>query len=283
VKVSLAGRQPLLRAEMRISDLGEKPVLIDASRLKLAGPLELTATAALTHVHAGQDRPIVLRLPASDNVASYLQRMNLLDQIAVQTNVVGRTPLDFRTDRSTTLLEVTSVSPATQQAVLKQLRSLTLANIPAPLGDRVVRGIAEILGNALEHGSSDTGTFIAAQIYSGRTTRQPRLEVAVADTGIGVLEHLRRTRHQDYVRLTSAEGLRRALRKGVTGTEEHRGYGLADLFAGTGEAGKARVVLRSGNGLARVTWRGTTRRVVRQTTRCNVAGTWVLVRVTFHH
>ena len=282
--ISLTGRQPLLRTEMRITDAGQEPVVIDARHLKFAGPLELAATAALTHVYAASNAPISLRLPDCDAVTSYLQRMNVLEYVSSDTKIIGPTPLDTRTDCSKKLLEVTPVYPATQMALIAQLRIITQANFRTPLGDRVLKAIAELIENAVTHGFSDVGAFASAQVYTGRTTRVPRMEFAIVDTGIGVLEHLRQSRQTDHFRIaTCADGLRGALMRGptTTGTCEVRGHGLADLFARTGELGPTQVVLRSGNGLARVTRRGTASRTLRRTTECSVTGTWAWARVPF--
>lgn len=284
--ISLPGSQPLLRTEMHVTDVGQEPLVIDARRLKLASPLELAATAALTHVYASSNAPITLLLPNCDGVASYLQRMNVLNHVSSDTKIIGRTPMDTRTDCSKKLVEVTPVSPATQSALIEQLRIITQANFQAPLGDRVLKAIAELVENAVTHGISDLGAFASAQVYTGRTTRQPRLEFAVVDTGVGVLEHLRRSRRIDQTRLaTCADGLRGAFRRdaAITSTGEVRGYGLTDLFARTGELGPAHVVLRSGNGLARVTRRGAACKTLRRTTECSVTGTWAWARVTFPH
>jgi len=284
VLISLAGRQPLLRTEMRITDTGQEPVVIDARRLKFAGPLVLAATAALTHVYAASNAAVSLRLPDSDAVTSYLQRMNVLEYVSSETKIIGRTPLETRTDCSKRLLEVTPVSLATQVTMIEQLRIVTEANLGAPWGDRVLAAFAELVENAVTHGISDLGAFASAQVYSGRTTRVPRMEFAVVDTGIGVLEHLRQSRRPDHFRIaTCADGLRGALRRGSTTTSagEVRGHGLADLFARTGELGPAHVILRSGNGLARVTRRGTAGRTLRRTTECSVTGTWAWARVPF--
>lgn len=210
--------------------------------------------------------------------------MNVLEYVSSDTKIIGRTPLDTRTDCSKKLLEVTPVSLATQEALIEQLRIVTEANLGAPWGNRVLTAFAELIENAVTHGISDLGAFASAQVYTGKTTQVPRMEFAVVDTGIGVLEHLRRSRRADHFRIaTCADGLRGALRRGstTTSTGEVRGHGLADLFARTGELGPARVVLRSGNGLARVTRWGATGRTLRRTTECSVTGTWAWARVPF--
>ena len=278
----LPGRQPLLRTEMRVTGLDEEQLVIDGRDLRFAGPLELTAAAALTHVHARAGEPVLLYLPNRDEVTSYAQRMDLLEHLAPETKVHGYTPFEVRNDCSTRLLEVTPLNLTTRQPVVDRLRLLAQANFRSPLADRVVTGITELVDNAVTHGHSETGAFIAAQVYSGRTTRHPRLEVAVCDTGMGVLEHLRRGPHADRTRVTTcSDSLRRAFRRGVTGTDDERGYGLCDVFARTEELGIARVVLRSGDGLARVARRGKVRRLLRRTTECSTPGTWAWARVGF--
>lgn len=267
---------------MRTTGVEEEPLVIDGRNLKFGGPLELTAITALTHVHAAADTPVMLYLPDREEVTSYAQRMDMLEHVAPETKIQGWTPFEIRNDCSTRLLEVSPLNLTTRQPVIDRLRIIAQANLRPPLADRVVTGITELVDNAVTHGHSEAGAFIAAQLYTGRTTRHPRLEVAVCDTGIGVLEHLRQGPRTDRTRVTTcAEALRRALRRGETGTDEIRGHGLSDVFDRTEELGIARIVLRSGNGLARIARRGPVRRLRRRTTTCSVSGTWAWARVTF--
>jgi hypothetical protein len=138
--------------------------------------------------------------------------------------------------------------------------------------------MGELIDNAIDHGASQEGAFVAAQVYSGATSGRRGLEVAICDTGIGVLAHLRgNPAHADIP--DSASALKRAFTPGVSGTGEDRGNGLGDLLSFLEIGGLARVHLRSGDGLATVTV-GRRRRVEHtHRTAAPVKGTWAWIRV----
>ena len=117
---------------------------------------------------------------------------------------------------------------------------------------KVFAAMGELIDNAIDHGASGEGAFVAAQVYSGATSGRRGLEVAICDTGVGVLAHLRRNpKHADIP--DSADALKQAFIPGVSGTTEDRGNGLSDLLSFLQFGGLARVHLRSGDGLATVT------------------------------
>ncbi|WP_432969933.1 hypothetical protein [Dactylosporangium sp. CA-233914] len=120
--------------------------------------------------------------------------------------------------------------------------------------------------------------FAALQAYSGRTSKRRGLEFAICDTGIGIFDHLRKNPGNLDVQDDEA-ALRRALQRGVTGTDDKRGNGLADLFNVTGTAGYLLLVLRSGRGLASVAARQHDRRPAYATTADEIRGTWAWLRV----
>jgi hypothetical protein len=105
--------------------------------------------------------------------------------------------------------------------------------------------IVELLRNALQHSGDKLGGVIAAQRNDrGRNWSKPVIQVAVADTGMGILDHLK----INHPKLQDAqEALDKALwphfsgtfEEGLTGTAENAGMGLffiaemAKLTAGT--------------------------------------------------
>ncbi|MFC1414149.1 hypothetical protein ACEZCY_33875 [Streptacidiphilus sp. N1-12] len=279
--LELDGRHSLLRNDLRLRADGQAALTIDARRLRFASPLDLAAATALAHTHSATGADVALMLSADCAVTSYLQRMDLLERLPGGTRIVGPVPFDERQDCSSTLLEITVLTPETADAVGQRIGHVAKASLGAGVGARVSRSIGELIDNAVSHGSGRCGAFIAAQAYSGKTTGYRRLEVAVCDTGIGVLEHLRRNpEHADAA--TSAEAMRRALRPGVSGTEDRRGNGLPDLMNHAGRAGPARLVLRSGDGLLRAgRLRSNASAIKGLSTSTRVDGTWAWLRVSF--
>lgn len=276
----LNGRHPLLRNELRTVNGDRRELIIDARRLCFASPLDLAAATALAHTHAEAGQAISLLLPRCSDVTAYLQRMDLFKQLPDGTTYRGTVPDETRQDHSTKLLEVTSLSSATASEVNMRIGRVATASLGTDMGHQVFRGIGELIDNAVSHGSSDVGAFIAAQVYSGNSTNFRRLEVAICDTGVGVLSHLRRNPKHTHLS-GSAEALTLALEPGISGTEEERGNGLPDLLAEAGGIGVARLVLRSGDGLMRTGRREHSATTVSLATGGHVEGTWAWLRVSF--
>ncbi|MFD5013703.1 ATP-binding protein [Streptomyces chartreusis] len=279
--LELAGRHPLLRNSPTTRTACDRLVL-DARRLLFASPLDLAAAAASAHLHADDGTPTALVLPRSPDVTSYLQRMDLITALPNGTHIEGDLPDETRKDQSLNLLEVTHLRPDTVGRISEQLGRLTLHHLGPRNGRRVCQGIGELIDNAIDHGASTCGAFIAAQAYSGKTTGYRRLEIAVCDTGVGVLDHLRRNpRHR--LLSSSAAALERALQRGASGTEDKRGNGLPDLLTSSGATAATRLVLRSGDGLLRAgRHRGRGASVTHSfPTAMVIRGTWSWLRVSY--
>lgn len=281
VLLELAGRHPLLRNDLRARADAKSGLVIDARRLLFASPLDLAAIAALAHARAGGGEGTELLLPNSANVASYVQRMDLINRLPPGTRIGGALPLDNRSDRSSALLEIQALTPETADTVGVRFGLLAVGGLGPKVGHRIARSIGELIDNAVSHGRGQHEAFIAAQVYTGKTTGYRRLEVAVCDSGVGVLDHLRRNpAHKDTT--DSAQALRRAMKRGVSGTGESRGNGLPDLLDHAGGNGPARLVLRSGDGLLRVgRLLSQASTVQSRTSSTRVQGTWTWLRVSF--
>ncbi|MGW1271852.1 hypothetical protein [Streptomyces sp. NPDC002491] len=279
--LELAGRHPLLRRDLVIRSAEPGWLVLDARRLAFASPLDLTAAAAAVHTHTAENKAISLLLPASPDVTSYMQRMDLLKALPPSAHVDGVIADGTRFDRSATLLEVAHLHPGTADAIGEKVGQMAIRHLGSHDGRKVFKAVGELIDNAVSHGASTHGAFIAAQAYSGNTTGYRRLEIAVCDTGIGVLAHLRRNR--DHARIaTSAEALEHALRPGVSGTLDKRGNGLPDLLSGPGSAAATRLVLRSGDGLLRASRTRNGPAPSRPAgTSTPVHGTWSWLRVSY--
>lgn len=142
--------------------------------------------------------------------------------------------------------------------------------------DNLFQILGEVVDNAVTHGKSPEGAFVCAQFHTGTTTRLgPGIWVAVADAGVGIPAHLRR--HPLWQSVGSDEKLiGRARQAGVTGTTDHRGYGLFEAFEAATALGRGMVLIRSGMGEARF-WLGDGRVETARYRRLRhpVRGTWV--------
>lgn len=105
----------------------------------------------------------------------------------------------------------------------------------------------ELCDNAASH-SNSSPFFVAAQRYTGATSGPPaRLELAVADVGIGIPSHLRG--NPEYAGIAEdSEAIKLAVRPGVTGTRDRRGYGFHDILTEAEGVGRGEVIVYSGRG-----------------------------------
>jgi hypothetical protein len=274
----LTGRHPFLSRDLQQTP-SDGELVIDARRLAFAGPLELTATVALAHYARAIGRDTALLVPEDPEVASYMQRMDVITQMPPSTGIDGCLPAEQRTDLPGSLLEVSALNTETEGELCNRLGRLVAAHHEAAITAKTFSAIGELIANAVEHGASDQGAFVAAQVYSGASSGRPGLEVAICDTGIGVLAHLRKNpEHADVPNAASALG--RAFLPGVSGTGGRRGNGLHDLLNYLEVSGLARCHLRSGDGLATTTVGSSRRRAQRtHSTATSVKGTWAWLRI----
>jgi hypothetical protein len=279
VRIELSGWRPLLRRETPVHHADHRGALVlDARNLAFASPLELVAMTTLARYGATRGATTSVLPPRDPSVASYLERMDVFASLSPDCEVLGDVPLQVRTDRSDTLVEVLPVSAGSERVLVDRVGRLAFTYLDPGIRHLAFQGVGELIDNAISHGASDIGAFAAVQTYTGATTGRRGMEFAICDTGIGILEHLRGKRRYRYLR-TASSALRHALRPGVTGTRDKRGNGLADLFKITDGGGYARLVLRSGDGLASVVARQHDRRLHYVTTADPIPGTWAWLRV----
>src|SRR5439155_16664799 len=128
------------------------------------------------------------------------------------------------------------MSPMTVDGLVNRLGRMITEHFAGVVAGPVFRGVGELIDNAVSHGDSQIGAFVAAQSYTGAISGRPGFEFAVCDTGMGVLDHLRG--NPKYALVPDAPtALAYAIRPGVTGTSEPRGYGVADLLQITRRGG----------------------------------------------
>ncbi|MGW4211728.1 hypothetical protein ACWEIJ_27305 [Lentzea sp. NPDC004789] len=273
MELSLIGDKPLATAAMLNYVTSPGVLVIDARKIGFVCPLDLAGVLAIAHWASAAAIPVIFRLPREPDTASYLQRMDVLRRMPPRTQIVGRSASEKRVDLGHRLLEVSPLTRATVDDLAEKVGYLITAFYPPSVGPALVRACNELLDNAVEHGASDEGAFIAAQAYTGATTRQPRLELAVCDNGMGVLQHLRQNPLHQHLN-TDVHALEEAMKHGVTGTSDTRGNGLGDLIDSGQKHGKIRFHIRSGAGEITVTACEQSRTVSRSPRPDQTRGTW---------
>jgi hypothetical protein len=248
MEIVLVGRQPLAsQAGLVTFASGIESMTIDARRLEFVTPLDTAGIAAIAHSFALAGAPITLLMPQEFRVARYLAQAGLMAAMPGRTTYHGLIPVEpyeYPRDR---LLQVAHLSRDTIDYVADMFGTFVAAYYPASTGLAMSSACNELLANAEEHGANSSGSFVAAQIYTGQTTGSPRLELAVCDNGIGVLAHLRRNPSMTYLQ-TDTQALSVALQRGTSGVEDRRGNGLPDLVEKASEFGEIVLHLRSGAG-----------------------------------
>jgi len=274
----LTGQHPLLSRDLQQAPAPDGGLVIDARRLVFAGPLELAGTVAFAHAARARGHKTTFLTPADPNVTGYLQRMDVIRRMPPDTVIDGRLPAERRSDLPSALLEVSPLDLGTAEDMATRLGRVAAAHFTTTKASKAFAAIGELIDNAVDHGASPEGAFVAAQVYTGATSGRRGLEVAICDTGVGVLTHLRRNPAHASIP-DAASALACAIQPGVSGTSEDRGNGLNDLLSQLRSDGLARLHLRSGDGLATVTIRDRRRveRSYRTTTR--VKGTWAWLRI----
>ncbi len=274
MELVLIGDRPLASvAAMLTFETGCDTLLIDARKVGFVCPLDLAGVLAVAHWASAAAIPVTLQLPLEPDATSYFQRMDVLRRMPPRTRIVGRIPPEKRVDLRHRLLEASPLTDTNVDDVAEKVGKLVTAYYPDTAGPVVARACNELLDNAVEHGASREGAFIAAQTYTGTTTEHPRLELAVCDNGIGVLRHLRQNPTHQHLR-ADVHALEEALRNGVTGTADKRGNGLGDLIDGGRKHGKILFHVRSGAGEITVTATSHSWRVARRTRPDQTRGTW---------
>ncbi|MBI3976608.1 MAG: hypothetical protein HY331_00340 [Chloroflexi bacterium] len=246
---------------------------LDARDLRFVEPAGLVQLALLLHWLAVRAPRVQFMAPVDADAGNYLARMDLYAQAPAGITLVGaldpraQTSADrqdvlvplrrFRTDADVDLL---------QREVEQFLRGQRLSN---PLYTAVWQSVGELCGNAASHSGSPCGGFLAAQTY-----QEARRMLAIGDVGVGIRRHL--AYNPRYVSLSSDEAaIREAVKPGVTGTAEPRGFGFSEVQDQAEAVGRAELFIQSGNGWVRILIAGGKKRQSSGTTDAVFPGTLV--------
>jgi hypothetical protein len=219
---------------------------------------------------------VTLRLPTDPAAAAYLRRMDVVRHMPERTQIEGRLLPETRTDQRTSLMEVTALNERNVDDLSERVGPLITgfySDRPAA-GAAVFRACSELMSNATEHGLSERGAFIAVQLHTGLTTGSARLEFAVCDTGIGIMQHLRQNPQYDYL-IRDEDAIAKAIEAGVSGVAAgKRGNGLSDAISDTRKYGRVDFQIRSGRGEVLVAGTPGSHQTSRSHRLDQTSGTW---------
>jgi hypothetical protein len=188
--------------------------------------------------------------------------------------IVGSVSPGERRDLSNSLLELTAITDKDSvEAWNARLFELVEHQSDRRTANQVFHIVGEVLGNALSHGRGPIGAFAVAQYYTGKTSLRPaHIEVAVADGGRGILDHL----SEVHAELSSAhEAIELSLREGVSGVADpSRGHGLDEVDT-VGRKLGGQILIRSTDGVGRIEFAGRRPRRSFVGAPQSLPGTWV--------
>ena len=277
--IVLSGTEPVLTDPTALStDVSLATVNLDLRNLVFVSPLDLVTLAAWSISVPEKARGEVL--PPDPSLSSYLERMRLLACFREAGWNVPKTKTGPWEDLPERLLEVTSLAgPNDVEDLADRLPRLWQGRTGDPKRSRALHfAFGELSDNATTH-SGESPIFVAAQRYTGVTSPHPaRLELAVADGGIGVPAHLRS--NPEYADVEDdGQAILLALRPGVTGTRDQRGYGFHDVLGEVGEIGTGELVVVAGMSMVVAPFGQPSKRKSARRLPDSVKGTLVQVRI----
>ena len=217
---SSAGRSSQWGEALPLRRLEARGIEVDLAPLSFADPLFLIRLRAFMEWHAGHGSSVHVVPPTSREVSNYLARMG----VAVDLPEGCSCPLsDVRAQaREDVLISLTRLLGSQDSDDLElQIATLLDAHFGSDalggLFDPFFRTVSEMCDNAMSHGQSRHGAFVAAQRYQNN-----RCVLAIGDLGVGIPSHLRRK----FPHLVEdGQAIAEATREGVTGTDDRRGNG----------------------------------------------------------
>lgn len=248
---------------LRPAKANAHPLPLDLSNLNFVDPLFLIRLRAFLDWHTGRGHEVVVERPRNQQVRNYLARMGVCDELPEGcTFDVGQVSAKPHPDIliPLTRLNNRAASDTLDDAVADLLGAQFTGKL-ARCGDAFTMTVGEMRDNALTHGASEHGVYVAAQRY-----RATRCVLAIGDLGVGIPEHLRRQHPQ----LTDdGVAIAEATKQGVTGVAgaeaQHRGNGYYYVVDEMETTKIPRGLLRVCEGASRLPW-------PRGERRCGVAG-----------
>lgn len=246
-RIELRGHAPLVFGRQDLPPLRSTTV-IDLTDLEFASPLDIAALASLIST-APAEAMIELVPPASEPVANYLLRMELPAVLGDRVLIKPPFASEWPRDETPALIELAHIRRSTDLEIISaRVWDRLTQHMPTDTCVNLFKIIGELVDNAATHGASPSGTFLAAQYYTGRTSGMPEgFWIAVADAGVGVRAHLAQNpRHRD---LDDVHAIQAAVQPRVTGTDDvKRGWGLVSVRQEAGREAAGRLIIRSGTG-----------------------------------
>lgn len=207
------------RASLPLTDDADA-IEVDASRLRFATPTFLIRLRSFIDWHIAAGHHVCVTRPQNHHVANYMARMRV--GVGLPVDVVDL-PKVREHDASEVLVPVTQLRYATDvETFNEEVSPVIRAHVTdvAVLDAALSMAIAELCGNAVEHGANPHGCYVAVQRYPALR----KTVLAIGDLGCGIPQSIRAC----FTDIGSdPAALEHALEEGVTTTgESSRGQGF---------------------------------------------------------
>lgn len=212
----------------------------DHTGVKFAPIDTLVAMVSLYNRLAHEGADVEVRWDSSQDSFGYAERVGFFALLDDRVRVVPERPLegsstfDIYRRRNKNVLEMRSLDLGAQDnadAVIGSLyvqlaRILGAAEGRSDAANRIWTCASETIGNVYEHSESPVPGVVAAQLYASGT-RGPRVELVIADAGLGLLATIRHGNPGAAGTKTDVELILEAFSKGLSSKlEPGRGCGL---------------------------------------------------------
>ncbi len=238
-------REPRDLAFLGRAARARKRLEIDLGGVEWVSPAGVVALlAACLGASARPALEATVHLPESREARTYLAQIGFLAELE-RKGWAGDSDPDL--DPDAVIGPHLPIMPVTTEREVddasdRLLGALREARLVGGLSDDLIDVLAELAGNAHEHGSE---CYAVAQIYTGGRSGTPGVYLAVADFGAGFARTLRRR----YGPMTDSEAIVRAFEEQVSGTgHPYRGFGLSQIASFLDK--------KAGNVLHIVSWSG---------------------------
>jgi len=213
----------------------QKSPVIDFQNVTFIDPYGMVGLLELGKAFTEHQGKKVFRLPESEDVLKYLDRMDFFKFASHYFNIEPPVPTllerYLRSSFSDVLLEITQIEKSDDiHFVVGKVKERAHAILAAHLGydERAINGfivaLSEVCQNIIEH--SETTGFVGIQKYFFQKVGKNVAEIAVMDTGIGFKKSL----SQRFSLRDDLTAIEKALLQGASRyTDEGRGHGLAAL------------------------------------------------------
>lgn len=226
--------------------------ILDLSEVEHISPLGIVAIlATVERINANPDvQNLRITLPTNRSIGAYLRQTGMFEVMREHVNFSREQPEDI-------IEEVDALHPIVQcvhfvsddqvDILADQLNEV----LHTTLGQYAMHSFAchifftELAINVVQHAESNGG-YALAQMYND-PVYGPRIELAVADCGIGILESLKK--NPQYSGMASDEAaIRTALEEGTSSLQDSlRGYGLHYVRSRLAEGLNRSMSIRSGD------------------------------------